>query len=385
MEHMCNVNAALGGGHKTASDKESGRVVVYDWVRLLAMIYVVIGHSAYTSIQSAFGSIVYNLPPDINSVYDSIVLSFLRRLPDWIYSFHMPLFFCLSRAVLALKPVGQFDVFVKSKCRRLLYPYFICSWLFVVPVKYISGFYNKDNVFAAMQGLLSGQEGSHLWFLPALFWCMVCFVILQKILYVKAKVHSEYFLLLSAGMIQLLYLYLPFDVLVLKQGIGYIFWFALGYVFECERRRHRQWNIRTTATVFVLLTVIEILNWRHGILNSFFMIVCGSFHTYLLADICSRVFKNVEKNKGWQFVISNLFYVYLFHDPLEYVVLRIFMSGNWLSSSFGCYAYTFSRTVLIFLISILSGGMVKWIKEKLNYFLNGVSSHSERGRRKSVI
>lgn len=183
------------------------------------------------------------------------------------------------------------------------------------------------------------------------------------------RTSSVYILLFASGIIQYLCVYIPFDVLNLKTGLCNLFSFALGYVFECERRQHQQWNIRATAAAFIVVTAIEILNWRHGVLNSFFVIVCGSFHTYLLADICSRTFKNAAKSKGWQFVVRNLFYVYLFHDPLEYVVLRLFMSMNWLSSAFGCYAYTFSRTVLIFMVSVLLGEMVKRIKEKLTYYL----------------
>ena len=37
----------------------------------------------------------------------------------------MPLFFMLSGAVLALRPLGRFDAVVQSKIKRLIIPYFV--------------------------------------------------------------------------------------------------------------------------------------------------------------------------------------------------------------------------------------------------------------------
>ena len=85
----------------------------------------------------------------------------------------VPLFFMLSGAVLALRPLGRFDAVVQSKIKRLIIPYFVYGWLFMLPVKYIGHFYSRESVLQAMQGLLSGQDAGHLWFLTALFWCLI--------------------------------------------------------------------------------------------------------------------------------------------------------------------------------------------------------------------
>lgn len=87
----------------------------------------------------------------------------------------------------------------------------------------------------------------------------------------------------------------------------------------------------------------------------------------MLADILSRVFKKASSTKSWKIVIRNLFYVYLFHDPLEYIVLRLFMGSNLLSSSVGCYFYTFARTVIIFTISIVGGEIVRILTKKAKW------------------
>lgn len=137
----------------------------------------------------------------------------------------------------------------------------------------------------------------------------------------------------------------------------------MGFVFEKERQERGLWNIKKTVLAYIILTVIEFGSKRYGILNEFFVILCGSVHTFLLADILSRIFKNITKTKGWKIVTRNLFYIYLFHDPLEYVVLRLFMGHNWLSSALGCYSYTFCRIVVIFFISLIGGELMTHIKK----------------------
>ena len=59
----------------------------------------------------------------------------IRLLSGYVYKFHMPLFFMLSGAVLALKALKDFDSFMKSKIIRLLIPYFVCGLGFMLPVE----------------------------------------------------------------------------------------------------------------------------------------------------------------------------------------------------------------------------------------------------------
>lgn len=352
---------------KTVRGGGDARAEIYDWLRLIATVYVVIGHSAYLTIQTSYGGVAYVLPEHVSTAYDAGIVSCFRHLAAWVYGFHMPLFFCLSGAVLGLKPVAKYDSFIAAKVKRLLIPYYLYGWLFMFPVKYAGNFYNRQSAVTAVREFLSGQDSGHLWFLPALFWCMVCFVSIQKIL--SEKSGSIYMLLFISGIVQLMCPYLPFDVLGLKRGLGYLIWFALGYVFEYERTNRDAWNMRQTVLAFVILTLIEILHAGYGILDSFFLALCGSFYTYLAADICSRVFKNAEASRVWNIVIRNLFYVYLFHDPLEYIVLRIFFERNLLTSSRGCYLYMFCRTVFVFIISMLLGEGVRFIKKRISVLL----------------
>lgn len=346
------------------------RVTVYDWLRVIATIFVVIGHSSYVNIQTAYGGVSYELPENFSAAYNNAFLSWCREeLVAWVYGFHMPLFFMLSGAVLALKPIKSFDQLFRGKVRRLLIPYFVYGWLFMLPVKRLGHFYTNGTLKLVLRGFLSGDDSGHLWFLTALFWCLIIFAGLLK-MFEKLEIKSIYLILLLCGVVQLTYTYIPFDILGLKTGLSYIFYFSLGYAFECERRCHKKWNIKKTILAYVLMLILEILHKKYEVLNPFFIIVTGSFMTYIFADLCDRAFGKFTRTKIWDFIIRNIFYVYLLHDPLEYIVLRLFIARKWLTSAFGCYAYTFSRTVLIFIGTLFMGECINWMKKNLGRLLS---------------
>lgn len=337
-----------------------GRVLVYDWLRLIATVFVVIGHSAYLSIHTTFGGVEYQLPETINSLYYSGFMTWLRSMAGWVYGFHMPLFFMLSGATFALKPIGTFDNVIRNKFKRLVIPYFVFGWFFMLPVKRLGNFYNNESLKDALKGFLGGLDSGHLWFLTALFWCIVVFTILEKV-FSRLKINSMYALLLATGAIHLTYTYLPFNVLGLKKGLSYIFFFAMGYCFEKERDKIVR-GLGISISFYIGILIVEVVNHKYDILNDFFVIVCGSAMTYFLSDICAKLFAKVSGQKIWDLMIRNLFYVYLLHDPLEYIVLRVFFDKQLLSSSLGCVMYVLSRTILIFGGAIISGELITLAK-----------------------
>lgn len=100
---------------------------------------------------------------------------------QWIYSFHMPLFFFLS-GVFHLQG-KSYKEFLEKKVKTLLVPYFFFSivlFLFFLLVSKNIGFSVEENlsikenfigIFLAndMKGISQMSWGGQLWFLPALF------------------------------------------------------------------------------------------------------------------------------------------------------------------------------------------------------------------------
>ncbi len=350
--------------------KPAQRVELYDWLRLLAMLCVVIGHSAYLSIQTAHGGVSYTLPADLSPAYNGVVFQLLRYLASYVYTFHMPLFFMLSGAVLALRPVAPLDRLLLGKGKRLLLPYFVYGWLFMLPLKYLGNFYDAASFREALAAFPSGVDSGHLWFLPALFWCILCFAILVK-LFDRLSIRSIAAPLLAAGAIQLLLqdrLEIG-SVPGLQTSFSYLFWFALGYVFEQRGRERMRLSTPLALVLWLLLSAWQVLALKCHLVNSFFQVLGGSVHLLLLALLLFRIGGALANTKVWKFLIRNLFYVYLLHDPLEYLVLRLTFDRGLLSTAFGCWAYYGLRFPGIFVLCLFLGEGISRLKKKASQLL----------------
>ena len=352
---------------KETTQTEAGkRVLLYDWLRIIATLWVIIGHSVFIQDSLTHGQDLSAVLPSLSLAYNGSFLSFCRFLSGWVYIFHMPLFFAISGAVLALKPLPSFDDFLRSKAKRLLIPYFACGLLFMLPVKLLAGVYSPGEFPSVIREFLSGNEdiNAHLWFLPALFWLMILFSVFEKTLK-RLKIHSLYLLLIPAALVSLTYQHLPFDFFFLKRGLDYMVYFTFGYVFEHERRRIRPMKTGTAAGIFVILMLLEALYKKYLILNNFSGLVCGCMLSYVIALLCSRFFAGFTGTRIWKILIRNLFAVYLFHDPLEYVTAAVFIRGGLLSHAFGCYLYTFMRMLGVGILSVVIAGLLRYCLRKL--------------------
>lgn len=108
----------------------------------------------------------------IHSEQDSVRL--------FIYLFHMPLFFAISGYLF--KQTALSVPFLKQKFRSLLLPYFSFGMIYLVIWAFRNGF---NGISTILKGLLIISTSnlpieSGLWFLPALFFCELLVVIIDK-------------------------------------------------------------------------------------------------------------------------------------------------------------------------------------------------------------
>jgi len=335
------------------------KISLYDWVRLLATIMVVVGHSAYYSMYTALGGVGYTLPVALSPVYDSFIFKSLRFVAIWVYGFHMPLFFFLSGAVLALKPIGQTNSFLMKKARNLILPFFTAGLLFMLPVKYLSGFYTNESILPAIGLFIGGvDESGHLWFLWALFWVMAIFAIVQKILE-KFTNNSPVLLLIITWLIQMNASNVTVTAFQFSASLKYIFWFALGFIFEKHFRDRL--SLKLSGILFTFVGILEILHATYSMFTTETVIILGILLTVSLSHIFSVVFAKLYDTAVFKVLFRNLFSIYLYHDPLEYVVLKFTFQTNLLESDAGCWFYLFARTIGVTLLSILIGELLRTI------------------------
>ena len=153
----------------------------------------------------------------------------------------------------------------------------------------------------------------------------------------------------------------------LRQGLGYMFWFSLGFAFERRRRLYVSWPSRKLCAVLAVLVMAEALSVKFSLRPKFFTVLCGCSMTYIFAVLCARMFRGVSETGAWRVLVRNLFAVYLFHDPLEYLVLRGFMTSKGLASWSGCAGYLLSRSVVVFAASVMLGELAALVRGFLGY------------------
>lgn len=341
---------------------EKKHVDEYDWVRVIATILVVIGHSSYLAITTDWGGVSYELPSTLNGHYDDMICSTIREIGGWAYQFHMPLFFVLSGAVTAISNLESFDAMFEKKLMRLLIPYYVYGLLFMLPIKYWAGFYTSDTIKHAARSFLGISECGHLWFLPSLFWCFVFSHVLFKTIG-KKSLYLVFVLvfLVWKGTGELAGGY--YGVIL---AIRYITWFVVGYIFE-KKRQNRKEDI-TTKRAIVRVAILSVAVWAtSGNLarsDDFISVLVKIYWIYCISELCDRLAGSKDKiSSAIRWLSKYCIYIYIFHDPLEYVILKYAFYFDWLSNGYGVYLYFFLRTVGVFAVSLFMGVIITKIKQ----------------------
>ncbi|MBQ8514256.1 MAG: acyltransferase family protein [Ruminococcus sp.] len=147
---------------------------------------------------------------------------------DWIYSFHMPLFFLAAGWVYKVTPVVEH---IKKRFFTVIVPYFSFGLLVLLYWQLLERrFRDSDMTFAeALIGLLRGQYdyldfNVHLWFLPCFFVTVVLYNILVNIHKKKWLAYGVCFLM-SAVFVLVEMPELPWGLNRVFQYIGF---YALG-------------------------------------------------------------------------------------------------------------------------------------------------------------
>lgn len=163
----------------------------YNLIRVIAVLLVVIGHCTYYKIITEYGGFDLGLDVASMNFISKLVYRVLVLINHILYTFHMPLFFCLSGALfnysLKNKKYKTLKELVCKKGKRLLIPFVIVSLLYTIPIKYLCGYYNgSQNIIKDIfVGQILQQGNTHLWFLPTLF-CI--FVIVYIYIYTTKQI-----------------------------------------------------------------------------------------------------------------------------------------------------------------------------------------------------
>lgn len=199
-------------------------------------------------------------------------LSDTTALHDWVYSFHMPLFFALAGFTMRAKPRAEV---LKSSFRRLLIPYFIvCGILLffaLVPPSSLNSSLDTQRslpVVLVEAFYASGQEGQiaghtfqaigAIWFLPCLFWGRL---VLNEILLRTAGLKDSNRLAEPALVLLVLFVgfaigsevRLPFDLDTAFVAVFFMYVGVLAHRWDLARVKPWQWCLIVAVWLLYLV------------------------------------------------------------------------------------------------------------------------------------
>lgn len=282
------------------------KIAEFSFLHAFAILLVVLGHSFYQT--------------------NSLIV-------DWMYQFHVPLFFFVSGYLFNVsvneKPLQPY-IYLSRKAVRLLLPYFALSTLLFVPKVLLSQYMVRPiqaswNEYALMLIYPYRNVNGSYWFLPTLFLIFVFAVIVHFFLQRLKHRTSLTVTTLLLTLLALANISLPFSHDTLFNVIGvihYAFYFALGYfVFSFGLMRFLDEG-KTAFLVFLFTFVVSIigLHVNKSPLMDLFFATDGILMSVALA----RLYAKYEFH-FFNHLSPASYTIYLYHGIFQALSLQILM------------------------------------------------------------
>lgn len=219
------------------------------------------------------------------------------KLFNWIYSFHMPLFFYLSGLCVKEERLTSFPPYLIQKLKQRIFPYFIITLFGIIICMLIPPYrqlifedgilLHIEHIFLRMipKNLYVGQ----VWFLASLFWAEIYFYCWYKICYKNpfAQLVGMICLILAARYIWKIFIYIPIiEELPFQMDTAFMgsFCYILGFLTAkhhlLEKTKKYAWIL-----IFPLLFInIYFGTYKNGYVNMCDL-VFGNMWYYLTAMI----------------------------------------------------------------------------------------------------
>lgn len=295
--------------------KMKQKIAEISFLHVFAILLVVIGHSFYQT--------------------ESLVV-------DWLYQFHVPLFFFVSGYLFNVSVQRgklQPTVFLWRKAVRLLLPYFVLSTLLFVPKVLFSQFMVRPiqaswGEYLAMLIFPYRNVNGSYWFLPTLFllfvFAVVAFSFYQRLQHKLSYIASILLLFLLA--VICVSLPLSHDTIFNIAGaIHYAFYFALGYFVSVFRLMRFLESCRASVLFFLSTASVSFIGLKANTstLSALFFALDGILMSLALARLYARY--------QLQFLnhLSPASYtIYLYHGIFQALSIQVLMHFTHFSASF---------------------------------------------------
>lgn len=252
----------------------------------------------------------------------------------------------------------------KNKFKRLIIPMLYTAFLWSIPLKYCSGYWDSsDNIISDIfigQILMYGNYNSHLWFLQALFWCFLMSWIIERI-----TPSNHYSVRVILGLLVLCCIGIKMQqnglyLLNITLAFQYLLWFYVGFYFESKRGNVNMLIAKfKNISVLLLSMSLFICSWTISLFVPSFIrplfyfsnAILGMFTVYIVSYFLSKT--KLAESKVISLISACSLGIYLFSDPINYPLIRIVIDSNTLSNMWatnsGFIMFFFTRFVLTFM------------------------------------
>lgn len=340
-----------------------------DILRIILTILVVLGHGSYYSMITRFGGIHYDQLMSNAGVNDTTFHFFLNHFHGWIYSFHMPAFFCLSGAIFGMEVMRHkyqsLSKLLVAKLKRLIIPLFFVWFIWNVPIKLISGYYDvTDTLITKIFLQIIFPANVYLWFLEALYIITIFVYLLHKHI---SNVKIQFLVVVFLNIVGVaLNHYYRLDV-PLGNPLRYVLWFWLGDYIEHITQLILQYGLRLfryktlqlliigTTFYFGIYLIIQIFESRIWLVAEMVLAFLGILWSWtislVIAHTLSEKQSEIVKNS------SGLTYgIYLWAEPVNYLLLFLvwqFLGIEFFGTEIGAIYIFFIRVVGSVFIAII--------------------------------
>ncbi len=254
--------------------------------------------------------------------------SFIR---NYIYSFHMPLFFWISGYVYCLSLIHHPRTIVRQiadRFYRLVIPMYALSFSVLLPTILLFGHIN-GSVFEQSQLLLAGKNNDHLWFLKTLF---IIFVVVIPLRHRADDKHSPVSDILIMCVWMALFFYRQALPEFLQSPVKYFPFFFVGYL---HKKYNLEWTGRYRIYAFggLVLCAINLITLfaGHGLEPEAFsrkaLWYASAFSgVYFAYCLVGATMTKIRSSGIWhfiRFVDSRSYSIYLFHVSFLYMTLYL--------------------------------------------------------------
>lgn len=270
------------------------------------------------------GTILVVLGHSHSSDWSTFNGTFLPTFINFIYHFHMPLFFFIAGFLFlnseSIYKEGYRE-WIYRKILKILTPYIFLSIISAFPKYYVEhGVIDGKIIYDFLKIIVVPREGiwGHFWFLPVL---LLLYIIMGGIYRLFADRKGNYVLLLACT-IAVVFYYLPietqwFGINDLKE---YTIFFVVGMLVY---RLLKQREFIVPIGVRVIMGVLGIIVTLWATVNNYTYRTLSLILALIMIMVCWQGAKMIGENKLCKWMSKHNFTIYIYSWPFQAIVMAV--------------------------------------------------------------